>query len=107
MAKITMHQELDELRKEVEALKKEKKEREEQAQIETLKAEKEQLNNIEQAEAKVSNIIESLESGKADAKETLNHLLDTIKNDYKNISPISAIALFALGAAFGNVISSK
>jgi len=49
----------------------------------------------------------SLEEGKTDAKEALNQLVDTIKHDYENLSPTSAIVLFALGAAFGHALSSK
>ena len=51
--------------------------------------------------------MESIESGKSDAKEVLNELLDTLKKDYDNLSPTSAIVLFALGAAFGHALSSK
>jgi predicted RNase H-like HicB family nuclease len=49
----------------------------------------------------------SLEEGKTNAKEALDQLLDTIKKDYENLSPTSAIVLFALGAAFGHALSSK
>ena len=49
----------------------------------------------------------SLNEGKTDAKEALNQLMDTIKTDYDNLSPTSAIVLFALGAAFGHALSSK
>ena len=49
----------------------------------------------------------SLDEGKTDAKEALDKLMDTIKNDYENLSPTSAIVLFALGAAFGHALSSK
>jgi hypothetical protein len=51
--------------------------------------------------------MESVEEGKVEAKEALNDLLETIKKDYENLSPTSAIVLFALGAAFGHALSSK
>ena len=51
--------------------------------------------------------MQSIEEGKTDAKEVLSDLLQTIKKDYENLSPTSAIVLFALGAAFGHALSSK
>ena len=107
MAKMTMHQELDLLRNEVETLKKQKKEQEKLEKQQALEAEKQQVAEAAEAEGKVDEIMESLKEGEADAKETLNLLLDTVKNDYKNLSPTSAIVLFALGAAFGHALSSK
>lgn len=107
MAKMTMHQELDMLRKEVEELKKQKKAQEEEARAKALEAEKEQKVEMAEAESKAEEIMTTLQEGKVDAKETLDQLLETIKNDYKNISPTSAIVLFALGAAFGHALSSK
>ena len=107
MAKMTMHQELDSLRNEVETLKKQKKEQEKLERQQALEAEKQQVEEAAEAEGKVDEIMESLKEGEADAKETFNLLLDTVKNDYKNLSPTSAIVLFALGAAFGNALSSK
>ena len=107
MAKMTMHQELDMLRKEVEELRKQKKQREKEEQLKAKKAEEAKALEIAEAQEKAEEIMESLEEGKNDAKETLNQLLDTIKKDYENLSPTSAIVLFALGAAFGHALSSK
>jgi len=107
MAKMTMHQELDMLRKEVEELKKQKKAAEQEARAKALEAEKEQKEERTEAESKAKEIMTTLEEGKVDAKETLDQLLESIKNDYKNLSPTSAIVLFALGAAFGHALSSK
>ncbi len=36
-----------------------------------------------------------------------NKLLQTLKKDYENISPVTAIGLFALGAIFTRSLSSK
>ena len=107
MATMTMHQELDMLRIEVEALRKQKEEREKEERVEAQKAEKVREMELLEAEEKAEEIMESLEEGKMDAKETLHHLMDTIQKDYDNLSPTSAIVLFALGAAFGNALSSK
>jgi 23S rRNA pseudoU1915 N3-methylase RlmH len=107
MAKMTMHQELDMLRAEVEELRKQKEERERIERAEAIKAEEAEQQEIEEAKEKAEEIMESLEEGKMDAKETLSQLLDTIKKDYENLSPTSAILLFALGAAFGHALSSK
>jgi len=107
MAKMTMHQELDMLRVEVEELRKQKEEREKEEKAEAKKAETAQEKERLEAEEKAEEIMESLKEGKTDAKEALHHLMDTIEKDYSNLSPVSAIVLFALGAAFGNALSSK
>ena len=107
MAKMTMRQELDMLRIDVEELRKEKEKREIEEKLVAQKAEKVREKELLEAEEKAEEIMESLEEGKMDAKETLHHLMDTIQKDYDNLSPTSAIVLFALGAAFGNALSSK
>ena len=107
MAKMTMHKELDMLREEVELLRKQKTARAIEERIEEKEAQKEEKAEIAEAKEKAEEIISSLEEGKTDAKEALNQLVDTIKHDYENLSPTSAIVLFALGAAFGHALSSK
>ena len=107
MAKMTMRQELDMLRIDVEELRKEKEKREIEEKLVAQKAEKVREKELLEAEEKAEEIMESLEEGKMDAKETLHHLMDTIQKDYDNLSPTSAIVLFALGATFGNALSSK
>jgi len=107
MAKMTMHQELDLLRKEVEELKKQKAAQEKEAQLKAKKEEEAKALEMAEAQEKAEELIESLEEGKTDAKEMLDQLLKTIRKDYENISPTSAIVLFALGAAFGHALSSK
>lgn len=102
-----MHQELDMLRIEVEELRKQKAKKEKEEKAEAKIAELEREKELLEAEEKAEEIMESLEEGKMDAKETLHHLMDTIQKDYNNLSPTSAIVLFALGAAFGNALSSK
>ncbi len=51
--------------------------------------------------------MERIEAGKAGAKEAIGELLDTLKQDYANLSPTSALILFVLGAAFGHALASK
>lgn len=102
-----MHQELDMLRIEVEELRKQKAKKEKEEKAAAKLAELEREKELLEAEEKAEEIMESLEEGKMDAKETLHHLMDTIQKDYNNLSPTSAIVLFALGAAFGNALSSK
>ena len=107
MANMKVDNELEMLRKEIEQLRKEKEERE-KLEIEQ-EAEAQIAKELEQKEAeeKAKEIMQSIEEGKTDAKEVFNELLQTIKKDYENLSPTSAIVLFALGAAFGHALSSK
>ena len=107
MEKMTMHKELDMLREEVETLKIQKAAREKEEATQEVKEQENEKKEIAEAEKKAEEIMTSLNEGKTDAKEALNQLVDTIKNDYDNLSPTSAIVLFALGAVFGHALSSK
>ncbi len=107
MAKMTMHQELEMLRKEVEALQQLEAQRKEQEQLQAKKDARAQEQEFAEAREKAAQIMASVESGKTEAREVLDDLLQTIKKDYENLSPTSAIILFALGAAFGRALSSK
>ncbi|MDF1827118.1 MAG: hypothetical protein P1U39_02445 [Legionellaceae bacterium] len=40
-----------------------------------------------------------------DAKKALTDFLEQAKKDYENLSPATALALFALGALFGRVLT--
>jgi len=104
---MTMHQELDMLREEVETLRKLKEQQEKEAQLAAEASEERKQQEIEEARTKAEELMESVEEGKIEAKDALNTLLETIKKDYENLSPTSAIVLFALGAAFGHALSSK
>jgi CRISPR/Cas system-associated endonuclease Cas3-HD len=107
MAKMTMHQELDMLREEVETLKKQKAAQEKEEAAQEKREQEAEKQEVAEAKEKAEKILNSMEEGKTDAKEALDQLMDTIKNDYENLSPTSAIVLFALGAAFGHALSSK
>ncbi|PHS38944.1 MAG: hypothetical protein COB07_07465 [Sulfurovum sp.] len=104
MAKMTMHQELDMLRIEVEALRKQKEEREKQEATEEIKAEEARQHALEEAEEKAEEIMGSVDEAKMDAKDGIHELLHSIKKDYENLSPVAAVVLFALGAAFGRAL---
>ncbi|MDA7817707.1 hypothetical protein N9A28_05920 [Sulfurimonas sp.] len=85
--KNTIYQELEALRLEVESLKKEK---------DTIKdSHTEEVKGIE------TTIKDFLE------KDNISELFETIKKDYANISPVTAVGLFALGAIFARSLSRK
>ena len=107
MPRTTIKEELEELKRELEELKKEEAERKRKEAEAERKAQEAREAEAKEAEAKAKEIMKSIESGKSDAKEVLNELLETLKKDYDNLSPTSAIVLFALGAAFGHALSSK
>lgn len=105
--KMTMHQELDMLRVEVDELRKQKVEQKKKEHAEAIKAEEAQERRMLEAEEKAEEIMDSAGNVKEDAKEKLDDLLHTIKKDYENLSPVAAVVLFALGAAFGRALESK
>ena len=105
--KMTMHQELDMLRLEVEELRKQKDVQEKKEREEALKAEKIQALEKKESKEKVEEIMTTLGEAKTDATEGIHELLDTIKKDYENLSPVAAVVLFALGAAFGRALDTK
>ena len=107
MPKMTMHKELELLREEVETLRQQKVAREKDKVTEAQKEQAIQKEESIEVQEKAEEIMHSLKEGKTDAKEALDQLLETIKHDYENLSPTSAIVLFALGAAFGHALSSK
>ena len=81
MASMTLEEELAMLKKEVEALKK-------------------------QNEAQVS-YEEDVDGESIDFQGEFQELIEKVKLDYENLSPITAVGIFALGALFGRSISSK
>jgi hypothetical protein len=107
MKKLTMHEELEMLRQEVEQLRKDKELREEEERVKLL--EKRELKELEisKVKDKAEEIVGSIKEKKEDTTEALNTLVDTIKKDYDNLSPTTAVLLFALGALFGSSLSSK
>lgn len=102
-----MHQELDLLRIEVEEFRKQKEAQEKKEHEAALKAEKTQALEKQESREKAEEIMTTLGEAKSDAKEGIHELLDTIKKDYENLSPVAAVVLFALGAAFGRALDTK
>ena len=107
MADDSIQKELEELKRELEELKKEEQKRKRKEREEVKKAEELKRVEAEELQQKAEEMMQRFESGKSDAKEMLDELLQTIKRDYENLSPTSAVVLFALGVAFGHALSSK
>jgi CRISPR/Cas system-associated endonuclease Cas3-HD len=107
MKKLTMHEELEMLRQEVEQLRKDKELREEEEKIKLIEDKKKKELEVNKIKEKTQEIVGSINETKTDTKEAFNTLVDTVKKDYDNLSPTSAVLLFALGALFGSSLSSK
>jgi len=96
MAKMTMHQELDLLRKEVIELKKQ-----------NVEAQKTEMIETEEEKAKIEALKEEEEHLEGEFKIQINEFVEKIKTDYDNLSPVAAVLIFALGAMFGSTFSSN
>jgi hypothetical protein len=107
MAKMTMHQELDMLRAEVEELRKQKEVMEKKERAEAKKAEVARQKELKEAKEKAEEIMESVGGIKYDTKDAIHELLEDIKKDYEGLTPVAAVVLFALGAAFGRALDYK
>jgi len=92
--KNTIYQELEELRLEVENLKKNKE------------VNAESTNNFVQAAEVTKDQIQTTIKDFLE-KDNINDLVETLKKDYASISPITAIAIFTLGAIFASALSRK
>jgi ElaB/YqjD/DUF883 family membrane-anchored ribosome-binding protein len=92
MAKMSIEEEIKFLREEVERLKKE-----------------DAKNSIEEFEE--DETLDSLVDGVHKIEDELNDkfhaITERIKDDYENMSPITAVAIFAVGALFGRIFLSK
>jgi ElaB/YqjD/DUF883 family membrane-anchored ribosome-binding protein len=92
MAKMSIEEEIKFLREEVERLKKE-----------------DAKNRIEEFEE--DETLDSLVDGVHKIEDELNDkfhaIAERIKDDYENMSPITAVAIFAVGALFGRIFLSK
>jgi predicted transcriptional regulator len=94
---MTIREELEMLRQEVEELK-----RRQSRQEETVSAGPEELfwQRLEQAGEKAGEL-------KDEVKEQLHELAEQLKDEYESLSPAAAVLLFALGAMFGRSLASK
>ncbi len=99
-----MHEELEVLRKEVIDLKRQREEAIAEAQkMNTSK----EAKNKETRDIAIKKIKENAAHAEENLHENLSELIETVKSEYNTLSPVAAILLFALGAAFGRAISSK
>lgn len=97
MPKMTIREELEMLRKEVEELK---QKQEADDQLPTGDVGEFVHLKLEQAGEKIGEI-------EGEVKEQLEELAELLKKEYEHLSPVAAVFLFALGAVFGRAISSK
>lgn len=92
MANMSLEEEIKFLREEVERLKKE-----------------DAKNNVKEFEE--DETLDSLVDGVHKIEDELNDkfhaIAERIKDDYENMSPITAVAIFAAGALFGRIFLSK
>ncbi len=91
MQKITMQEELDALRKEITELKKQK----------------ENITQTIKSKIDVEELTQSAQEIKEMVGVEADELVQKIKQDFKTISPASALIIFALGVTFSRIISSK
>ncbi len=92
MPKMSMEEEIASLREEVERLKKE-----DEASVQA----------AEQEEVSLDALVEGVQNLEGDVELKAEELLARIKDDYENMSPVTAVAIFAAGALFGRIFLSK
>ena len=87
-----MEEEIASLREEVERLKKE---------------DESSVQVAEQEEVGLDTLVEGVQNLEGDVELKAEELLARIKDDYENMSPLTAVAIFAAGALFGRIFLSK
>ena len=92
MAKMSMEEEIRYLREEVERLKKE----------DTTNSQPE-LEEDETLDA----LVDGVHKIEDDLNDKMHEIAERIKEDYENMSPVTAVAIFAAGALFGRIFLSK
>ena len=92
MAKMSMAEEIKFLREEVERLKKE----------DVVKTSEE----VEE-DAALDALVDGVHDMEAELEEKAHVLVERMKEDYENMSPVTAVAIFAVGALFGRIFLSK
>ena len=92
MEKMSMAEEIKFLREEVERLKKE-----------------DIVNSSEEIEEDISldTLVEGVHDMEAELEEKAHEIVERMKEDYENMSPVTAVAIFAVGALFGRIFLSK
>ena len=92
MVKMSLEEEIASLRAEVERLKKEDK-----ASVQVTQEEK----------LSIDALVEGVQNLEGDVELKAEELLARMKDDYENMSPVTAVAIFATGALFGRIFLSK
>ncbi len=92
MAKMTMAEEIKFLREEVERLKKE--------DVQS------RLDEVEE-DSTLDALVDGIHDIEGELEDKVNALVERIKDDYENMSPVTAVAIFAVGALFGRLFLSK
>ncbi len=95
MAKMSMTEEVKFLRQEVDRLKKEEEERVHEA-----------VESVENNET-FDNLVDGAHNIENELEEKVHDLVETMKDDYESMSPVTAVAIFAVGAIFGRIFLSK
>jgi len=92
MAKMSMAEEIKFLREEVERLKKE-----------------DVANSAEDVEVDTAldALVEGVHNMEGELEEKASEIVERMKEDYENMSPVTAVAIFAVGALFGRIFLSK
>ena len=92
MAKMSMAEEIKYLREEVERLKKE-----------DMQSTPEEIEE----DAALDGLVEGVHEMEVEIEERAHELVERMKEDYENMSPVTAVAIFAVGALFGRIFLSK
>ncbi len=92
MAKMSMAEEIKFLREEVERLKKE----DAQSAPEEI-----------EEDAALDALVEGVHEMEDELEDKVHELVERMKDDYENMSPVTAVAIFAVGALFGRIFLSK
>lgn len=92
MAKMSMAEEIKFLREEVERLKKE---------------DTQSIPEEIEEDAALDALVEGVHNMEGELEEKVHEIVDRMKDDYENMSPVTAVAIFAAGALFGRIFLSK
>jgi len=92
VAKLTMAEEIAQLSKELERLKK----LDEASQSEEI-----------QVDSVLDALVEGAQEFEGDLESKAQEILEQMKIDYDNMSPATAVAIFSAGALFGRLFLSK
>lgn len=92
MAKMSMAEEIKFLREEVERLKKE---------------DTQSIPEEIEEDAALDALVEGVHNMEGELEEKVHEIIDRMKDDYENMSPVTAVAIFAVGALFGRIFLSK